>query len=73
MVSFKELDNKSLTINTDNTAIKGFKNMFVTIKKIAPQEKNFSSFNKTSPVAVNIPINKKTGKVLKLKIKKVSL
>ena len=47
--------------------------MFVKIKKIAPQVKNFSSFNKVSPVAVKIPISKKTGRVLKVKIKKVDL
>ena len=67
MVSLRFSDFKSFTKRIDKTKIKGFKNIFVKIKKIAPQEKKFSLFNKTSPVAVQSPIRINTGKVFKVK------
>ena len=66
MVSLRFSDFKSFTKRTDRTKINGFKNIFVKIKKIAPQEKKFSLFNKTSPVAVQSPIKIKTGKVFQV-------
>ena len=63
MVSLRFSDFKSFTIRMESTRTKGFKNIFVKIKKIAPQEKKFSLFNKTSPVAVQSPIKINKGKV----------
>ena len=63
MVSLRFSDFMSFTKRIERTKTNGFKNIFVKIKKIAPQEKKFSLFNKTSPVAVKSPIKIKTGKV----------
>ena len=63
MVSLRFSDFMSFTMRIERTKTNGFKNIFVKIKKIAPQEKKFSLFNKTSPVAVQSPIKIKTGKV----------
>ena len=72
MVSLRFSDFKSFTKRTDRTKINGFKNIFVKIKKIAPQEKKFSLFNKTSPVAVQSPIKINTGKVFSVNEMNVS-
>ena len=45
----------------------GFKNIFVKIKKRAPQVKNLSSLRKVSPAEEEIPISKNTGKVFIVK------